>query len=655
MLTENHCHKNKRSLPSGATVYRNRVTLILKRIITMRKSDVVLLLFISTCIQIHWCTFSSPYDANEPVRKWILEELKETQQALATSLLHLDDRAALKQIYHQSRQHYKHIEFFVEYCSPREAKNFINGPLVPKGDLELSNEVIPPQGFQRIEELLFSKDSLDTHSLENEYTLLRSKLAEINNYYESIEITEGQLLEMCQLQFFRIAAMNLSGYDGTISQTNVTESFWCIQGIEEVLKKFKPHTEEIPALKNIYRRLLTNLNLSENYLQAHPDYNKFDRLKFIINYITPLNNACVTFHQCSKLPWTKRIQAIDLQNGFLFGKESLNRQYFSMYYNDTINIQLQAQLGKILFFDPLLSGNNKSSCASCHNPEKAFTDGVSKGLNFDKTGTLPRNTPTLLNVIYQKAFFDDGRAYQLEQQVFDVVHNKTEMQSRFEDVVNKLEKSSDYKQLFEAAFKGTTDTVITSYAIQKAIMEYEKTLVSMNSRFDQYLHGDKKKLTAQEINGYNLFAGKALCGSCHFFPLFNGTVPPFYNDSEYEVIGTPADSNNRQLDEDKGRYTITNLNEQLHAFKTPTIRNIALTAPYMHNGIYTKLEQVIDFYHKGGGAGLKLSVPNQTLPFDSLQLAPQEKADIVAFLKTLTDTIGLTSRPVVPAFPHHFY
>jgi cytochrome c peroxidase len=492
---------------------------------------------------------------------------------------------------------------------------------------------------------------LDTHSLENEYKLLISKLSDIRNYYQSIEITDGQLLEMCQLQFFRIAAMNLSGYDGTISQTNVTESFWCIQGMEEVLKRFKPYTNENSNLKNAYQTLLTNLSLSENYLQAHPDYNKFDRLKFITHYITPLNKACLTFHQCAKLPWTERIQAIDLQNGFLFGKESLNRQYFSMYYNDTLNIQLQAQLGKMLFFDPLLSGNNKSSCASCHNPQKAFTDGFSKGPDFDKTGTLSRNTPTLLNVIYQKAFFDDGRAYQLEQQVFDVVHNKTEMQSDFEDVVKKLEKSNAYQQLFDAAFKGTADTAITSYAIQKAIMEYEKTLVSMNSRFDQYLHGDKKKLTAHEINGYNLFAGKALCGSCHFLPLFNGTVPPFYNDSEYEVIGTPADLSNKQLDEDKGRYMVTNLPEQLHAFKTPTIRNIALTAPYMHNGIYSKLEEVIEFYHKGGGAGLKLPVPNQTLPFDSLQLAPQEKADIISFLNTLTDTVGLTGRPqMIPVF-----
>lgn len=616
----------------------------------MRRSIIVLFLLGSVGIHIHWNINSNAYSANEQVRTWLNDELEQTQKQLSLSLLNLENRVLLQQCYHTSRKHYKQVEFFVEYCSPREAKSFINGPLVPKSDFELSNEVIPPQGFQRIEELLFSDDFIDTEALQNEYRLLISKLSDIRTYYSSIEITDGQLLEMLQMQLFRVAAMNLSGYDATLSQTNVTETFWCMEGMEQVIKKFYPYTHENNKLKNTYGSLAVALSKAKRFLQQNPNYNTFNRLRFITQYITPLNRSIIAFHQLSKLPWSRRIQALNLQNGFLFGKESLNPQYFSMYYNDTVNIQLQAQLGKLLFFDPILSGNNQNSCASCHNPSKAFTDGYMKGRAFDGTVSLTRNTPTLLNVVYQKAFFYDGRAYQLEQQVFDVVHNKAEMRSTFEEAIDKLEKSDAYKHLFRAAFKGTPDSAITSYAIQKAIMEYEKTLVSMNSRFDQYLHGDKKKLNANEINGYNLFAGKALCGSCHFLPLFNGTVPPAYTDSEYEVIGVPADSSNKELDEDKGRYMVTSLNEQQHAFKTPTVRNIALTAPYMHNGIYTKLEDVVEFYHKGGGAGLKFSVPNQTLPFDSLQLSPAEKTDIVLFLKTLTDTIGLTSALTTPLF-----
>lgn len=618
----------------------------------MRKLLVVLLLLISLLLHVQWDTDPVTYSTHETIRSWLREEIKETQKSLSLSLLNIGEGSSvLKHLYHESRKHYKHIEFFVEYCSPREAKSFINGPLVPKSDFELSNDVIPPQGFQRIEELMFSGKITDTTELKNEYTFLLCKLSDISDYYEHIEMSDGQLLEMCQIQLFRIATMNLNGYDGTLSQTNVTESSWCIEGMEEVVKKFSPYIKDNPELKNCYHTLRTGLFKSKKYLQQHPDYNSFNRLHFITAYITPLNKSFINFHNVSQLPWSGRIQAIDLQKEFLFGKESLNAQYFSMYYNDTLNIKSQAQLGKILFFDPILSGNNKSSCSSCHNPSLAFTDGYSKGLDFDKKNLLPRNTPTLLNVIYQKAFFYDGRAYQLEQQIFDVVHNQTEMHSNFQDVIVKLKKSTRYKQLFQEAFTGTPDSAITSYAIQKAIMEYEKTLVSLNSRFDQYLHGDKKILSTKEINGYNLFAGKALCGSCHFLPLFNGTVPPFYTDSEFEVIGVPADSTNKTMDDDNGRYIVTSLTEHLHAFKTPTVRNIELTAPYMHNGIYTNLEQVVEFYHKGGGAGLKLSVPNQTLPFDSLQLSPTEKADIVLFLKTLTDTNGLTSRPpILPEF-----
>lgn len=128
----------------------------------MKKLIVVLLLSVFSLLHIHWSNVSNSYRASEWVRDWILEELKKTQAELSVSLTQLNDRVALQKNYHNSRKHYKHIEFFVEFCSPREAKSFINGPLVPKGDLELSNEVIPPQGFQRIEELLFTGDSLES-------------------------------------------------------------------------------------------------------------------------------------------------------------------------------------------------------------------------------------------------------------------------------------------------------------------------------------------------------------------------------------------------------------------------------------------------------------------------------------------------------------
>ena len=206
-----------------------------------------------------------------------------------------------------------------------------------------------------------------------------------------------------------------------------------------------------------------------------------------------------------------------------------------------------------------------------------------------------------------------------------------------EQLVYKLRQSPGYRHLFHKAFHQTEDTAITYYGVLKALSEYERTLVSLNSRFDQYLRGDKTQLSPDEIRGYTLFAGKALCGSCHFFPLFNGLVPPFYNDQEFEVIGVPQNKLNRELDADSGRYHISKNRIHLASFKTPGIRNIDLTGPYMHNGIYQSLDEVIDFYKKGGGAGLGIAVGNQTLPFDSLQLSTQETMQLKKFLLSLTD------------------
>jgi cytochrome c peroxidase len=159
-----------------------------------------------------------------------------------------------------------------------------------------------------------------------------------------------------------------------------------------------------------------------------------------------------------------------------------------------------------------------------------------------------------------------------------------------------------------------------------------------NAKIDHFFKG-QIGLTDSEINGFNLFAGKAKCATCHFIPLYNGTIPPWYNNTESEVIGVPKNNvwSNAVVDEDVGRYNLNQLDPLKYSFKTPTIRNIAKTAPYMHNGIYTTLEEVVKFYEMGGGNGIGTKLAYQTLPFDNLQLSSKEKQDIIAFLKILTD------------------
>jgi len=203
---------------------------------------------------------------------------------------------------------------------------------------------------------------------------------------------------------------------------------------------------------------------------------------------------------------------------------------------------------------------------------------------------------------------------------------------------NIIEKDSSYISLFKKSFGkipySNRETV-------RAIAVYLSTLKGFNSKFDKNMRGEENTFSKSEKNGYNLFMGKALCATCHFMPLTNGTVPPFFTETEKEVIGVPETKANKKLDNDLGFYW--KFKEDLHKgmFKTPTVRNAAVTAPYMHNGVYNTLEEVIDFYVQGGGGGMGFDLPHQTLPFDILELTEQDKKDLVAFIKTLTDVSGV--------------
>lgn len=536
----------------------------------------------------------------------------------------------------KARYHYKHVETFVEYYTPIPAKFFINGPLVPKHDPEYGKTVFYPNGFQAIEEALYT-DEVSLSTLDTLITNLISSLEGLKKYYSSMDVEQELLLEAAQYEVIRIASLNISGYDATISLTGIEETCWSLEGIESLVACFKSYTDnDNDALKN-YNDINASIQRAKKYLKKSNDYFSLNRLEFITKYLIPINASLVNFHNSVNLPWSTRRKVIRLNNANPFIEKSFDIRFFALFHGDTTNLNQKRELGKKLFFDPILSGNKKRSCSTCHVPELAFTDGFPKSLHINEQQQVERNAPTLMNVGFQQNFFYDGRVNQLEQQAFEVIHNKKEMDGDLNKVVFELRNHNEYQKLFKEAFAGSYDTVITTFAIQIAIAEYERSLVSLNSRFDKYLQGDLNALTPREINGYNLFSGKALCGSCHFFPLFNGTVPPFYHDSEFEVLGTPDNNNPNMLDSDLGRYSITKIPEQKFGFKTPTVRNIELTAPYMHNGIYQSLEEVIDFYHKGGGVGLGLEVPNQTLPFDSLSLNQQEKEDLVLFLKSLTD------------------
>lgn len=595
--------------------------------------------------------------SNSEKHVYIIRNINQLQSVLDKSIQLTDSTFSLEQInklksnYLIARSHYKHIEFLVEYCSPFDAKYFINGPLVKKSDLEIGNRIVDPHGFQLLEEQLFGVDSIDLKILRSELDLLKQSINGFKNRLSVINISDSQIIEAMQFELIRMCSLNLNGYDATFTQTNTSECVYVFEGIKFTLNEIKKNYPINTYPSEIHQQLISKIKLAENYCLLNKDYNSFNRLICITQYIKPIYKLLVELHRCDLFPFTPVNYAINLNNERLFEKDYYNLNYFSVKTTDTIGNKAQAKLGELLFFDPILSGNNQRACASCHKPDIAFTDGLEKGLSYERKNKLDRNTPSLLNAVFQKHFFYDGRARQLEQQASDVLHNQKEMNSTVDEMISRLNKSDEYKSLFKNSFKGTPDTSINYYGILKAITEYEKTLISMNSRFDKYIKGDFKQLTKQEINGYNLFSGKALCGSCHFFPLFNGLVPPIYGDTEYEVIGVPENINSKLIDKDAGRIAVSKSYIHQYAFKTPTIRNSNLTAPYMHNGIYKTLDDVIDFYNNGGGQGMGINITHQTLPFDSLQLTKKEIKEIKSFMLSLTDTIGLTKKPTrLPTF-----
>ncbi|MBI3781946.1 MAG: c-type cytochrome [Deltaproteobacteria bacterium] len=282
-------------------------------------------------------------------------------------------------------------------------------------------------------------------------------------------------------------------------------------------------------------------------------------------------------------------------------------------------------LGKLLYFDPRWSKDKSISCASCHNPYHGFTDPAptSKGVGFKLGG---RNSPTVINRLFSDKQFWDGRAADLEEQAHGPLINPVEMAMHsHDDVVTEVKKVKGYAPLFEKAF-GSKEINMTRIA--QAIAAYERTVVSGNSSFDRYMAGDKDAMSASAVRGMGLFNGKANCKTCH--AAFN------FTDESYHNLGVGAD----KPKPDQGRYEQTKVEADKGAFKTPTLRNVAETAPYMHDGSEATLKQVIELYNRGGVKNAYLS--KEIKP---LNLTAQEVDDLVQFMQALSGEVNNAEPP----------
>ena len=547
----------------------------------------------------------------------------------------------LIEAFREARTHFKPIEFFLAYHYPGTGKK-LNGPALPWiEDYDPNATIIDPEGFQVVEELLFTDEPLDIEALVEEVAILKANLKKIRQYNETTLYTDRHVFESARWGIVRMLSLGLSGFDSPVANESLGESVIVLEGL---LESLKPYLKDIrPELADSFR---TQIKSAQEHL-ADPTHTfaDFDRLTFIRAYANPISSSLYEITNelsIESAPVTKALNNAPS----VFEQDAFNVAYFAPPYVKETN-EAQKELGRLLFFDPILSGNNQRSCASCHKPELAFTDGLPKSIAYGFQGTTKRNAPTLINAGFQPTSSYDLKTLFLEDRVTAVIHNELELQATLPEAVKKLKNSPEYIQLFSEAFGEAKNDNELARHIQIAISEYVRSLSGMNSEFDKYIRGESDKVDEAAHRGFNLFMGKALCGTCHFMPLYNGVVPPEYSDHEAEIIGVPVkpDTMNATIDPDTGKYILYQYDLHRFSFKTPTVRNAALTGPYMHNGAYETLEEVVDFYNRGGGAGIGIDLEYQTLPPDHLNLNDSEISDIVAFMEALTDTTGLTSRP----------
>ena len=291
------------------------------------------------------------------------------------------------------------------------------------------------------------------------------------------------------------------------------------------------------------------------------------------------------------------------------------------------NDAAKVALGKQLYFDGRLSKNGAIACAFCHNPGTGWADPRQTSIGIGG-GLGGRQAPTVLNTGFNSLQFWDGRARSLEEQALGPIQNPIEMGETHENIVRKLNGIKGYQQQFRTVF-GTNPNL---QGVAEAIAAFERTVISTNSAFDKYAMGDTKAMDAAAVRGMALFKGKARCILCH-----NG---PNFTDNQFHNLGVPQIG---PMKKDLGRYYVTKDDTHKGAFKTPTLRSITETAPYMHDGVFKNLGEVVDFLNNGGGKN-----PNLSPLMKVVHLRPEEKMDLINFLKALTGESMKFELPKLP-------
>ncbi|MDQ1162906.1 cytochrome c peroxidase [Chryseobacterium sp. SORGH_AS 447] len=537
------------------------------------------------------------------------------------------EQAVLQSKFEELRISYKKMEWAVEYFLPQTAR-FINGPALPEIEMQEHTE-IEPEGLQVLEEMLYPYDPANKAEVIRMLKNLTNKSNTIKTNFQAITISRDQVFDALRQEVFRISSLGIAGFDTPVSGTSLKEIPYALGAVQKALQKIATEKSQENALAKIN----TAIKASRAYLKKNTNKNTFDYIQFIPEHLNTITSLMIDFQKQEEIPAVEVTSALNKNVRTFYSKNAFNPNAFVPGKQFEMSPE-KVKLGKQLFNDNILSDNNSRSCATCHVAEKAFTDGREKSMSLTDS-PLQRNTPSLSYSAFQHGQFWDMRKDDLEGQSSAVITNKEEMHGDLSKIIAKINTNPEYRMAFRNIYKGKNAEI---WQLQNVLASYIRSLASFSSDFDDYMRGNKKAMTESQKNGFNLFMGKAQCAICHFLPLFNGTVPPNYTKTEQEVLGIAENSSNRTADKDPGRgkfhETVAFLQ---HSFKTPTLRNIAKTAPYMHNGGYKTLMEVMEFYNIGGGKGLGLKADNQTLSDAPLNLSEKEMNEIIDFLNALND------------------
>ena len=596
-----------------------------------------------------------------PARRIFEGQLDALQGALDTlaSALDRDRPLATRRAFRRARLAYKRAESLLQSYSPTIARS-LNGPLENDDADAPPRPLGSPAGFQTIRSSL--DDSAKRASLRALALTMRDEVRHLRGQTRYLDVAPLSVLESARAELARVTTLGLAGFDLDDTRDAVREAAASLDGMRAVAESEAASSADTPASDGVARgdwmRIARTMRDASAYLRAHPDFEHLDRLAVIAGYARPAARAIATARAplLAHASPLRRVWRADAATVFEPG--ALDPTAYAPDYAPAPSPALIA-LGARLFNDPRLSGAQDRSCATCHQPQRAFTDGRARPLLIAAAPhtlaphALARNTPTLLEAAFQPLYFADERAPSLEDQIGTVLASSTEMGSSADLAAAHLARDAGVRAELAHALAGRSDTLVTGRAVRIALAAYLRTLGALDSRFDRAARGDSTALTARERRGFTVFMGKARCGTCHFAPLFSGVMPPDFTGSEPEIIGVPvrAALAHARLDPDSGRAGVDHIPEHRFAFKVPTLRNVALTAPYMHNGAYATLDAVLDFYEHGGGAGVGAHVPGATLARTRLHLSRAERTAIVAFLRALTDAAPAAARSAAQMQP----